>query len=326
LITSVQNPRVKAWSQLLDRKGRDKQQQFMIEGVHLVQEALASGAKMETLVFAEERQHELPAGLLAAAVSAGVECVAVSDAVLAKCTDALAPQAVFAVLPKLQWRPQDLLRLDAQGAVGMAAESAAIAAVALPGQGANLLPATQAQAASAATDLALAARILPASAFASLVVVIDGVQDPGNLGTIIRSADAVGATGILLGKGTVDLYNPKTVRSTMGSLFHLPIASGDLLEWLPAAAKQGVAVVTTSLQATLSCYDFDFCGPVWFVIGNEGQGVSAEVSAFATERIRIPMQGGAESLNAAMAATVVLFEAMRQRDCNQTIISVHDHK
>ncbi|NHN34550.1 RNA methyltransferase [Paenibacillus sp. S3N08] len=146
-----------------------------------------------------------------------------------------------------------------------------------------------------------------------LVVVIDGVQDPGNLGTIIRSADAVGATGVLLGKGTVDLYNPKTVRSTMGSLFHLPIASGDLHALLPAAAEQGVAIVTTSLQATSSCYDFDFRRPVWFVIGNEGQGVSAEVSALSTEQILIPMQGKAESLNAAMAATVVLFEAMRQR-------------
>ncbi|MFE5324323.1 TrmH family RNA methyltransferase [Paenibacillus sp. NPDC056579] len=261
-ITSVHNARVKAWAQLLDKKGRDKQGLFIIEGVHLIEEALASGQAIETLVVAEERQSELPAGLLEQAVAAGVECIAVTEQVLAKCTDTLAPQAAFAVLPKLAWTPDDL-----------AGDATA----------------------------------------PSLVVVIDGIQDPGNLGTIIRSADAVGATGVLLGKGTVDLYNPKTVRSTMGSLFHLPIALGDLREELPLAAGQGAAIVTTSLQGKASCYDYDFRGHVWFVVGNEGQGVSAEVSALATEHILIPMQGRAESLNAAMAATVVLFEAMRQR-------------
>ena len=260
-ITSVQNARVKAWAQLLDKKGRDKQGQFIIEGVHLVQEALESGAAIETLVVAEDRQHELPDGLLKQAVDAGIECIAVSEQVLAKCTDTLTPQAAFAVLSKLDWSLDDFMRADSVG----------------------------------------------------LVVVIDGIQDPGNLGTIIRSADAVGATGVLLGRGTVDLYNPKTVRSTMGSLFHLPIVQGDLRDALPQAASQGIAIVTTSLQGKRSCYEYDFRQPVWFVVGNEGQGVSAEVSALATEHILIPMQGQAESLNAAMAATVVLFEAMRQR-------------
>ncbi|PZE21212.1 TrmH family RNA methyltransferase [Paenibacillus xerothermodurans] len=261
VISSVQNPRVKAWTQLLDKKGRDKQGQFIIEGVHLVQEALSSGANLHTIVYAHDRREELPGGLLRQAVDLGIDCVAVSQAVLGKCTDTLAPQAVFAVLPKLGWGPEELL----------------------------------------------------APTGPALVVAIDGIQDPGNLGTIIRSADAVGATGVLLGKGTVDLYNPKTVRSTMGSMFHLPITQGDLLQLLPRAAEAGIAVVTTSLQGTTDCYSFDFRRPVWFVIGNEGQGVSAGVSDLTTEHIRIPMRGLAESLNAAMAATVVLFEAMRQR-------------
>jgi TrmH family RNA methyltransferase len=262
VITSVQNPRVKAWTQLLEKKGRDKLGQFVIEGVHLVQEAIASSTPIETIVYAEERAHVLPAELLEQARTAGIECVAVSDPVLAKCTDTQTPQAIFAVLSKLAWEPQQLLTTGAGP---------------------------------------------------SLVVVIDGIQDPGNLGTIIRSADAVGATGVLLGRGTVDLYNPKTVRSTMGSLFHLPIAQGDLLETLPQASAQGISIVTTSLQGSTSCYEFDFSQDVWFVIGNEGQGVSASVAELATQHILIPMRGQAESLNAAMAATVVLFEAMRQR-------------
>lgn len=262
VITSVHNSRVKTWTQLLEKKGRDKLGQFVIEGVHLVQEALASSLPVDTIVFAEERAHTLPSALLDQAHAAGIECVAVTETVLAKCTDTQTPQPVFAVLPKLAWEPGQLLN---------------------------------------------------AQAGAGLVVVVDGIQDPGNLGTIIRSADAVGATGVLLGRGTVDLYNPKTVRSTMGSLFHLPIAQGNLLEVLPQAAEQGAAIVTTSLQGSTSCYDFDFTRTVWFVIGNEGQGVSAAVSDLATQHILIPMRGQAESLNAAMAATVVLFEAMRQR-------------
>ncbi len=260
-IRSAQNPRVKQWAELLSRKGRDKIGRFMIEGLHLVEEALSSESMPETLVYTAER-FDVVSPLLRKAKAAGVECVPVTEQVLAKCTDTQTPQPVFAVVPKLPWRPADLMKAS------------------LPD---------------------------------GLVVVIDGIQDPGNLGTIIRSADAVGATGVLLGKGTVDLYNPKTVRSTMGSLFHLPIAQGDLGEWLPQAAAAGIQVASTSLAGAVPLYDCDFRPPTWFVIGNEGQGVSPEVDRLASQRVLIPMAGRAESLNAAMAATVVLFEAMRQR-------------
>ncbi|MNI36959.1 23S rRNA (uridine(2479)-2'-O)-methyltransferase [compost metagenome] len=146
-----------------------------------------------------------------------------------------------------------------------------------------------------------------------LVVVIDGIQDPGNLGTIIRSADAVGAHGVILGAGTVDLYNPKTIRSTMGSLFHLPIIEADLMELLPLAREKGIGLVTTSLQAKRSCYEADLTQPTWLIMGNEAKGVSAKVAELSDVQVIIPMQGQAESLNVAMAATVLLFEASRQR-------------
>jgi len=147
----------------------------------------------------------------------------------------------------------------------------------------------------------------------ALIVAVDGVQDPGNLGTIIRSADAVGATGVLLGRGTVDLYNPKSIRSTMGSLFHLPVADCDLLEWLPQAQARGMQTLGTSLAATASCYDVDLRHSTCIVLGNESRGISAEVERLVTQRIIIPMSGRSESLNVAMAATVLLFEASRQR-------------
>ncbi|MEK8132128.1 RNA methyltransferase [Paenibacillus filicis] len=265
VISSAQNPRVKQWAELQSRKGRDKSGRFIIEGLHLVEEALNSElVPPETVVYAEDRK-AVCAPLLARARAAGIECVAVAESVLAKCTDTLTPQPVFAVVPKLPWRLSDLMKPAAAGTAS------------------------------------------------ALVIAIDGMQDPGNLGTIIRSADAVGATGIVLGKGTVDLYNPKTVRSTMGSLFHLPIVSADLTECLPQAAEAGAQVIGTSLQGAVPLYDCDLRPATWIVIGNEGQGVSEAVSERVGRHVLIPMQGRAESLNAAMAATVMLFEAARQR-------------
>jgi TrmH family RNA methyltransferase len=99
----------------------------------------------------------------------------------------------------------------------------------------------------------------------------------------------------------------------MGSLFHLPIVEGDLLDILPRAKAEGVQLVTTSLQAEQSCYETDLCRPTWIILGNEAKGVSPGVAAQADQKVIIPMQGKAESLNVAMAATVLLFEASRQR-------------
>ena len=156
--------------------------------------------------------------------------------------------------------------------------------------------------------------VLPPLASDSLIVALDALQDPGNLGTIIRTADAAGATAILVGKGTVDPYSPKVVRSTMGSLFHLPvIAVADLYPALDALAGAGAQVIATSLSAERSIYDLDLKGPVVWLIGNEAQGLSEAALTHTTEQIRIPMPGHAESLNAAIAAAVCLFETVRQR-------------
>ncbi|EHS55926.1 TrmH family RNA methyltransferase, partial [Paenibacillus sp. Aloe-11] len=114
--------------------------------------------------------------------------------------------------------------------------------------------------------------------------------------------------------GCADLYNPKTIRSTMGSLFHLPVIEGSLEELLPQAQSKGARLISTSLDASLSCYAVDLRGSTWLVIGNEGQGISDATARRVNESVFIPMQGQAESLNAAMASTVLLFEAMRQRD------------
>jgi RNA methyltransferase, TrmH family len=256
-ITSLHNPKIKQWSQLLNKRGREDQGKFILEGVHLVHEALQTNLELEAILFSVEKGYPIE---LPERSKLPCEIIGVSEVVFTKCSDTQSPQGVLAVAIKPEWSKEQLLE-QVNG----------------------------------------------------LVIVVDGVQDPGNLGTIIRSADAVGATGVVLGRGTVDLYNPKTIRSTMGSLLHLPILEHDLHELLPLVRVKKIQLVGTSLQADQSCYELDMTGSTWFIVGNEGSGVRSELQQYVNQQIIIPMRGQAESLNVAMAATVLLFEAARQR-------------
>ncbi|PWV89351.1 TrmH family RNA methyltransferase [Paenibacillus cellulosilyticus] len=259
-VMSVQNARAKSWAALLDKKHRDRAGRFIVEGIHLVQEALRCGAEIEAVVYDGERG--LPAELDRETALAEQHdlLVSASQAVMAKCTGTDSPPPVFAVVIKPVVNEEALFREQ------------------------------------------------------SLVVVLDGVRDPGNAGTIIRSADAVGADAVVLGRGCVDLYNPKTVRSTMGSLFHLPVIEADLSKLLPQAKERGIRLAATSLQSAVSCFDCDWTGPTWLVLGSESDGISADVLALADQSVIIPIRGQAESLNVAMAGTVILYEALRQRE------------
>lgn len=282
-ITSLANERVKLWASLLEKKGRDKAGAFIVEGPHLVMEALRACAgsfatyptvhhlQIDCIVYRREsgipeEVKEVYADLRPKKGNEPYQrsfdfpWIAVTDEIIAKCSDTMQPQGIFAVVHKP--KPDADFLLEAPDA---------------------------------------------------LVLAADAVQDPGNLGTLIRSADAAGAEAVLIGRGSVDVYNPKAVRSTMGSLFHLPVIECDLPSILERAADAGAQIVTTSLDAEQTCYEMNFKRNTWFVVGNEAHGVSPSVDQQATHRIIIPMRGGAESLNVAMAATVLLFEAFRQR-------------
>ncbi|MFD2672228.1 TrmH family RNA methyltransferase [Marinicrinis sediminis] len=262
-IQSVSNPKVKSWSQLLTKKGRLAQGKYMVEGVHLVEEALRSGQVVEALLVQEGKG--LPDELQAEEGTNDVPvCYEVTEAIMQKCSDTVTPQGICAIVHKPKLSFSQLLSHP--------------------------------------------------NPFA---IVVDRLQDPGNLGTIIRSADAAGASYVLIGQGSVDVYSPKAIRSTMGSLFHLPVVEVDLQEVIPAATHRGIEVYSTSLDGESHCYEYDYTRPTWLVIGNEAQGVSDEVHALVSRQVWIPMQGQAESLNAAMAATILLFEAMRQRSFNK---------
>lgn len=150
-----------------------------------------------------------------------------------------------------------------------------------------------------------------------LYLVVDNIQDPGNLGTMIRVADAVAATAVFVGTGSVDLYNPKVVRATMGSLFHLPVIEVDLPRLFPLFAKHRISVIGTSTDAEQDFYTFDFTAGTAIVVGSEAHGISGEIRQCIERWVSVPMPGKADSLNAAIASGVILYEAFRQRRSKQ---------
>jgi len=146
-----------------------------------------------------------------------------------------------------------------------------------------------------------------------LLVGVAGIQDPGNLGTIIRSAEAFGARAVLVGEKTVSHFNPKTVRGSAGSLFRQPILRVKLGESISALKQQGVRVLATSSHKGKPLQDADFTGAAMIVVGNEGAGVPPEILSLADELVTIPHSPRVESLNAGIAASILLYEAARQR-------------
>jgi len=145
-------------------------------------------------------------------------------------------------------------------------------------------------------------------------LVTENLQDPGNLGTIMRTAEGAGVSCIVMNEGTVDIYNPKTVRSTMGSIFRVPfVYVKDLPESVALLKESDVTCFAAHLGAKRSCYETDYKGPTAFFIGNEGNGLSDDIASLADAYIKIPMEGKLESLNAAVSAAILVYEAKRQR-------------
>ena len=147
-----------------------------------------------------------------------------------------------------------------------------------------------------------------------LLLILEGLQDPGNLGTIFRTSEAAGVTGIIMSRDTVDIYNPKTIRSTMGSIYRVPfIYSEDLYTDLDKLRAHGISVYAAYLTGSVSYDKCDYRSDTAFLIGNEGNGLSDKALSHSDTRVRIPMEGSVESLNAAVSAAVLMYEAHRQR-------------
>lgn len=253
LLTSLQNPKLKALRSLHSRKGRKQSGSFLLETSKLVQEAFKSRWPLDEVFATEEWVARYGA-------VEGVPLTLVSERLFSQLVTTESPEGVVAVA-----------RLPEESE-------------------------------------------LPEPTGTAFYVVADALQDPGNLGTIIRTADAVGATAVLVGPGTVDPYSPKVVRATMGSLFHLPVlVRPALYDDLAKLKAQGVSLFATALRTDRSVYDLDLAGPLAWMVGNEGSGLTPEAVALATEAVSLPMPGQAESLNASVATAVCLYETLRQR-------------
>ena len=277
LITSVNNQRVKDIADLKQKKYRMESGLFFAEGLRAVQEAVQY-AEVTDLFFTAAEEKKLTE-VIKAAKEKGARLYQADDKVMAKLSDTKTPQGVLAVIRI----PEQSLQKLRPGVMLRIADK-------------------QNQSARVETD-----NNAP-------VIILDRIQDPGNLGTIIRTADAVGALGIILLEGCVDAYSPKVVRASMGSLFHLPVVQDifpeEALTW---CYRHGYEPAATAMKGATNLYKADISKKMAFIFGNEANGVSEELQAAAETRLFIPMAGLAESMNVAMAAGIVLFEGLRQR-------------
>ncbi|MBS5720774.1 MAG: RNA methyltransferase [Clostridium sp.] len=257
-ITSKDNELIKHIRKLKDKKYRDESNEYVVEGVKLVEEAVKENAKIKQIIVCEDttRTYEIPTHIMLEI--ARYECISVSDKIFNIITQVTNPQGIMAIIEK-----------NAQNAK---------------------IDYTQ-----------------------DIIVVLDDVQDPGNLGTILRTVDSIGLNQIIVSKGTADAFNSKVVRSTMGAIFRIKIIEVEnLAQAIKEMRKHHFKLMVTSLQTKNSIYDIDFYKKI-IVIGNEANGVSKEIQDMADEKAKIPMLGRTESLNASVAAGVVMYEYVRQK-------------
>lgn len=273
IVQSKQNARLKQLRRALGAPGRKAEGLAGIEGPNLLEEALRSGLRIEC-VFAAEGSERLLDPLH---LPADLEVLLVPKEILDSALSTETPQPIAALVEPPDWTWAHILPHGTAGA-------------------------------SASTRLA---RMGWESS--PLLLVLAGLQDPGNLGTILRSAEAFGATGVISLPGTVSAWNPKAVRASAGSVFRVPLLEASATECLMRLREAGVTALTTVLRSGEPANAAGLARPVALLIGNEGKGVPEDLAAQADASITIPCPGPVESLNAAVAAGILLYEAARQR-------------
>ena len=258
VISSKDNEIVKSIRKLKEKKYRDIENCYVIEGIKLIKEAINENAKLKEIVVCEEciNSGEIDKDTLYEIAKYNV--IYVTEKVFNAITDVKTPQGILAVIEKKALNKQIDYSQD-------------------------------------------------------IIIALDGVQDPGNMGTILRTVDSANLNQIIVSKDSADCYNPKVVRSTMGAIFRVNIIEVDnLKETLEAVKKNKFKVMVTALDTNESIYSVNYNNKV-IVIGNEANGVSKEVQAIADEKVKIPMLGKTESLNASVATGIMIYEYVRRR-------------
>lgn len=258
VITSKDNEFVKHVKKLKEKKYRDQSQEFIIEGIKLVKEAIEGKANIKQIIICDNCEDTgiIPKDLMYEI--AKYNCIYVTENILKTMSDVNAPQGIMAIIGRNNKEKDIDYSQD-------------------------------------------------------IIVALDDIQDPGNLGTILRTVDSIGLNQILVSKGTADCYNPKVVRSTMGAIFRIKIIEcEDLEQTLKETQKNNFKLIVSSLQTNNSLYDINFDKKV-IIIGNEANGVEPQIQKMADEKIKIPMLGKTESLNASVATGIILYEYVRQK-------------
>ena len=285
-LTSVRSPRVKAARQLGKRALRQRARAFLAEGPQAVAEALAAGDVVSELFVTATAQGR-HADLAVRARAQGAVVHAVSGEVMAELAQTVTPQGVLAVC---RFIDVPLAALT-PGSAPPDPDAAAVPRPVWPAAGSGL----------------------------RLVVILANVRDPGNAGTVLRSADAAGADAVLFAGSSVDPYNSKCVRASAGSLFHLPVVTGlPVAEAVAALRPAGLRVLAADGQAARTLDDLHEDGllrePAAWLFGNEAWGLPEDLLALADESVAVPIYGRAESLNLAAAAAVCLYASARAQD------------
>jgi RNA methyltransferase, TrmH family len=244
-IESAKNPKVKQWKKLLTKKEREKTGKYIIEGFHLVEEALKEADLVQEVILSEDT--EIPVHFKLE----GIGVIYAASDVLRAISDTESPQGIAAVCEQRNAAFED---------------------------------------------------ITPEK-----VLLIDAVQDPGNVGTMIRTADAAGMDAVILGEGCADPYNPKAIRSTQGSLFHMPVIKTDLGDIIEQLKNRNIPVFGTALEDAVSFEKVEKAQSFALLVGNEGQGVDKQFLSMTTQNLYIPIYGKSESLNVGIAAGILMY-------------------
>ena len=288
-ITSLQNERVKLIRSLEMRKARRETNLFVAEGASVLMTARDAGWAPRMLVFlAGSAEMGVARDLLAWAGAAGAECLEVSPAVLAKLAAKDNPQTMLGVFEQ-RW----------------AAEPVPAAPPSSSQRGPGATPASSFEAASAVDATPRGSE--------SVWVALEAVRDPGNLGTIVRTADAVGARGVALIGSTCDPYSREAVRASMGSIFNVPLVRMSVERFLAWAAAWEGDVVGTHLSGREDFRAAPYRGPTLLAMGSEGPGLSPGLAAACSRLVKIPMAGRLDSLNLAVATALLLYEIRKDR-------------
>ncbi len=276
-ISSKDNSLIKHIKRLKEKKYRDEYGEFIVEGLKLINEAIQENADIRHIVVCDGCDNSEMIESHLKYEMARLDFIYVPQNIFKMISDVENPQGVLAVIGKLKNSERTYSNKDKSG---------------------------EAEQTPKTSNIYLNEDI---------ILALDDIQDPGNLGTILRTADSVGLKQILVSKGTADAYNPKVVRSTMGAIFRINVIECEnLKETLKELQSKDYKVMTTSLKAKKSIYEVDYKKKI-IVIGNEANGVSKEILNLADEKVIIPMLGKTESLNASVATGVILYEYVRQK-------------